>query len=146
MLIECLNAFHSKTILFFLQHLGLWLNLRVSFSSTDIFLSRKHSMQWINLAAFCEGKLDFQFLTYIGSSACPLAWFPYNLQELTSCVYFIHAPKLMQIEWVNYVDFCVNQNGHYFYMHRHADKRTQWPTLFRKWFCDSDTNHQEIFY
>ena len=29
-------------------------------------------------------------------------------------------------------------------MHTLADKRTQWPTLFREWFCNSEANRHEI--
>ena len=73
------------------------------------------------------------------------AWFPYDLQELTSYIYFIHPPKYMQIEWVHQFDFVSKQNGHYFCMHRLADKRTQWLTLFREWFCNSETNRHGIY-
>ena len=70
------------------------------------------------------------------------AWFPYSLHELTSYVYFLHPPKYMQTEWEHQVDF-VSKNGHYFCMHRLDDKRTQWPTLFRQWFCNIEANRHE---
>ena len=38
---------------------------------------------------------------------------------------------------------CV-KSGHYFCMHTLADKRTQWPTLFSEWFCNSEANRHEI--
>ena len=44
---------------------------------------------------------------------------------------------------------CINwvlgsKNVRYFCMRRLADKRTQWPTLFREWFCNSEIKHHEI--
>ena len=48
-----------------------------------------------------ERKLNFQFLTYVSSSVGRIrtvGLIPYNLQEMTSCIYFIHPPKFMQIE------------------------------------------------
>ena len=51
----------------------------------------------------------------------------------------------MQIEWVQKVDFCVKNNGHFFCMFSFAAKRLQWPTPFREWFCNSDTNRHEIY-
>ena len=50
----------------------------------------------------------------------------------------------MQIEWVHQVDFCVLKAAITFCMHTLADKRTQWPTLFLKWFCNSEANRHEI--
>ena len=66
-------------------------------------------MVWINAPASRERKLDFQFLTYVSLNICcikPSAWFPYDLQELTSYIYLIHLPKYMQTEWVHKVNFC----------------------------------------
>ena len=45
---------------------------------------------------------------------------------------------------MHHVDFCVYKSGHYFCMHTLADKRTQWPTLFREWFCNNEANRHGI--
>ena len=50
----------------------------------------------------------------------------------------------MQIEWLHQADFCVYKSGHYFCKHALAEKRTQGPTLFREWFCNSEANRHEI--
>ena len=50
----------------------------------------------------------------------------------------------MQIEWVHQVNFCVWKSGHHFCMHTLADKRTQWPALFREWFSNSAADRHEI--
>ena len=50
----------------------------------------------------------------------------------------------MQIEWVHQVNFCVWKSGHHFCMHTLADKRTQWPALFREWFSNSEADRHEI--
>ena len=67
-------------------------------------------MEWIDTPASREPKLDFQFFTYVSSSICCIkasASFPYDLQELTSYIYFINVQKYMQIEWVHQVDYCI---------------------------------------
>ena len=52
----------------------------------------------------------FSILTYTRLSVCrikPSAWFPYNLQKMTSGIYFIHPQNLMEIEWVHLIQLCI---------------------------------------
>ena len=77
-----------------------------NFSSTDMFLSkekiylRRHRAN-ANLIFNVSLMSDQTFASWK-----PSAWFPYNFQEKTSCVYFTYPPKFIQIEWVHPGQFC----------------------------------------
>ena len=68
---------------------------------------------------------------------CRLSWWSaiYTLYIHQNICKFNECIKLI------FVSFKI---GHYLCMHRLADKRTQWPTLFRQWFCNSEANRHEI--
>ena len=78
-----------------------------NFSSTDMFLCKE---QIYLLRHRVNANLLFNF-SLISDQAFvawkPSAWFPYNLQEMTSCVYFIYPPKFIQIECAHPVQFCI---------------------------------------
>ena len=117
------------------------------FQALICFLYRKRIMQWINAPASCERKLDCQFLTYVSSSISCIKTICLISIKFTK-VGQLHIPYTFTKVYANWMTtsnwFLCLKNGHYFCMHRFADKHTRWPTLFRKWFCNSEANRHEI--
>ena len=60
--------------------------------------------------------------------------------------FILYMYELLRHSADTYYNYNVEQIkiGHYLCMHRLTDKRTQWPTLFRQWFCNSEANRHEI--
>ena len=117
------------------------------FSSICFFLSRKHITRWIIAPESRERKLDFNFslmfkhlldnnrrldfhMIYRNWPAIYTLCIYQNICKLNECI------KLISVSF---------RNGHYLCMHRLVDKRTQWPTLSRQWFCNSEANRHEIW-
>ena len=73
-------------------------------------------------------RLDFHTI-YMNWRAIFTLYIHKNICKLNECIKLI------------FVSFKIS---HYLCMHRLADKCTQWPTLFRQWFCNSDANRHEI--
>ena len=116
-----------------------------NFSSTDIFFN-KEQIYLCRHRVNANLMFDFSLMSDQAFVAWkPSAWFPYNLQEMTSLVYFIYPPKFIQIKWVHLIQFRISTNGHYFFVQRIADKRTRWLALFGWWFYNSEANRREIF-
>ena len=117
------------------------------FSSINMFLSRKYIMQWINTPALRERKFDYQFLTYVSSSTWCIKNIGLISKQFTG-IDQIHIPDISTKIYANRMSssslFFVSKNGHCFCMHRLAHKRTQWPTTFRDWFCNSVANRHKI--
>ena len=128
--------------------LGLYLNLSIFFiKHLYVFLSRKHIIQWIGTLLSRERKLDFQILTYVSLSICCISTVSWISMRFTGIgqLYILYtftktyANQMSASNWL----LCP-QNGHYLCMHKFADKRTQWPTLFREWFRNNIANRHEI--
>ena len=84
----------------------------------------------------------------VQATCCIKDWFPYDLHDLMSNIDQLHIPDTSTKIYANWMGassllLCL-KNDHYFCMHRLADKRTQWPSLFREWFCNSEANRHEI--
>ena len=103
-------------------------------------------MQWINAAASCERKLDFQFLTWVSSSI----WCLITIGLISIRFKGIIQPHIrytstkIYANWMSASSWHLCLNGHYFRVHWLADKQTPWPILFREWFCKSAANQHKI--
>ena len=107
----------------------------------------KNIIRWINAPASRVRKFDFQFLTYVSSCACCIKQVGLISMRFTG-IDQLHIPDASTKIYTNWMSasswFLCLKNGHYFCMDRLAHKRTQWPTPFREWFCNSEANRHEI--
>ena len=130
MMFKCIPFNDNAT---FWQCSGLWLHLRVFFcfvfSSIDMFLSRKHIMQWINAPASREHKLDIQFLTYVISSIWWIKTVGLISIQFTGIdqLHILYTSTKIYANWRStWCWLLCLKNGTYFCKHRLADKHTQW--------------------
>ena len=110
-------------------------------------LSRKHTIKWINTPASRERKLDFQFLTCVSPNIWCLRTVGLISIRFTGIdqLRITFTPTKMHANWMNASSwFFLSKSTAFSGNHRLANKRTQWPTLFREWFSNSEVNRHDI--